>query len=268
MHISKEKVSDYFLELNSCERQILSDKNYTMHRKNGRTDYHILYITEGCCHAKIDGRMKKVSAGNIILYKPFEEQLYKFYAKDKPVSCYIHFSGSDCENLLSDLGINRSIFYAGSSHTLSNLFIEMRDEFIVDKPFKKEVCSALLMRFLAHAARCVKYKTEGVDVKNTKRMQEICSHMHMNYRYNYSVEYYADKCNLSVDRFSHAFKENVGVSPKQYMQEIKLAVACDLLKNTDLDICEVANAVGVSDSSYFTKLIKRHTGHTPSYFRT
>ena len=268
MYKSKEKVSDYFLELGSCERQVLSDKDYTMHRKGGRTDYHILYITEGCCHALIDGALQKVDAGNIILYRPFEEQLYKFYAKDLPVSCYIHFSGTECEKLLNELDINKSILYVGKSHTLSELFLDMRDEYIVEKPFKKEVCSALLMRFLSHAARISKYRQDGTDIKSTKRMQEICSHMHKNYTLPLTVEYYAKKCNLSVDRFSHAFKESVGVSPKKYMLEIKIDVALDLLKNSDLDISEISAAVGISDSNYFTKLIKRYTGHTPSYFRT
>ena len=171
MHISKEKTSDYFLELNSCGQQILSDGNYTMHRKNGRMDYHILYITEGCCHALIGGSMQRVEAGNIILYRPFEEQLYKFFAKDEPVSCYIHFCGSGCDKLLSDLGLNESIIHVGRSHTLRSLFIEMRDEYIVEKPYKKEVCASLLMRFLSHAARNAKYKSEGIDVKYTKRLQ-------------------------------------------------------------------------------------------------
>ena len=71
-----------------------------------------------------------------------------------------------------------------------------------------------------------------------------------------------------MDRFSHAFKESVGVSPKRYMLEIKVAVARDLLRHTDLDISEVALKVGIEDANYFTKLIKRYTGHTPSYFRT
>ena len=144
----------------------------------------------------------------------------------------------------------------------------MRDEYIVEKPFKKEVCSALLMRFLSHAARISKYNLDGTDVKSTKRMQEICSHMHKYYNRNYTVEYYAKKCNLSIDRFSHAFKENVGVSPKRYMTDIKIDVALDLLRNSDFDISEIAGQVGISDQNYFTKLLKRRTGHTPSYFRT
>ena len=268
MSTSKEKVSDYFLELNSCERQILSDKDYTMHRKSGRADYHILYITEGCCYALVKGEEQKIEAGNIILYRPFEEQYYKFHANDLPVSCYIHFSGKECENLLSDLGIDESVIYVGESHTLLSLFLDMRDEYIVEKPFKKEVCSALLMRFLAHAARCAKYRFNGTDIKSTKRMQDICSDMHKNYKENYSVQYYADKCNLSVDRFSHAFKENVGVSPKKYMLEIKVSVALDLLKNSDFNIAEIGQAVGIFDRNYFAKLIKRYTGYVPSYFRT
>ena len=259
--------TDFFLELISCEKQILSGKDYTMHRKNGRADYHILYITEGCCHALIGGEMQKVEKGNIILYKPFEEQLYKFYACDKPVSCYIHFCGKDCDTLINSLCLDKSVIEVGLSHTLQKLFIEMRDEYIVQKPFKREVCGALLLRFLSHAARCARYKEGKIDVRFAKRMQEVCSHMNMHYKDNLTVEYYAKKCNLSVDRFSHAFKESVGCSPKHYMLSIKVQVACDLLRNTDLDILKISQEVGIEDRNYFSKLIKRYTSQSPKEFR-
>ena len=268
MNISYEKVSSEFLELNSCNQQFLSDKNYTLHRKNGRSDYHILYITEGCCYTLDQGREVRVPAGHLILFKPREEQLYKFYAVDHPVSCYIHFSGTGCESLLKELGLNNRITCVGQSHTLSRIFLAMRDEHLLHKPYYKQTEAALLLSFLSHAARRARYAFENLDPAAVTRMDEICRHMHKHYRDNHTVEFYAKKSGLSIDRFSHAFKESTGVSPKQYMLQIKVDMARELLQHSSFTITDIADAVGIDDVSYFTKLIKRYTGHTPSYFRS
>ena len=47
MILSYEKLSDKYLEVNSCGTQQLYDRNYRRHRKDGRCDWHILYITKG-----------------------------------------------------------------------------------------------------------------------------------------------------------------------------------------------------------------------------
>lgn len=260
--------SDYFLELNSCGRQYLSDRDHFMCREKGRDDYHILYITNGCCHAEADGEQIDVHAGQMLLFKPFEKQVYRFYAADESVSCFIHFSGTQCEDLLSELGISDRVTNVGLSHTLQKIFTEMRDEYRLERPFKKQVCSALLLRFLAGAAQHIKYNAEDININYKKRMDEICNCMHKNYKKNIPVEFYAKMCSLSADRFTHAFKESVGVSPKKYMLQAKVNASLNLLENTDLNICEIAEYVGISDANYFTRLIKRYTGHTPKYFRT
>ena len=97
MIISSERESSVFLEVNSCARQLLSDRDYTMLRKDGRVDYHILYITHGLCTTEFDNEILNVDAGNIILFKPYEKQKYSFKAHDHSVSCYIHFSGPECK---------------------------------------------------------------------------------------------------------------------------------------------------------------------------
>ena len=262
-----DRVSDYFLELNNCGVQLLTQVNATRHRKDGRADYHILYISQGACFIQENGTETKIGEGNLILFKPFEEQYYRFCKEDKTVSCYIHFSGIMSEQILADLDISNRVTYVGVSHTLYDIFCQLRDEYVANKPFKKEVCSSLLMRFLSHAARNAKYHSQGIDIKLAKRMNKICQLMENEYAQNRSIDYYAQKCSLSVDRFSHAFKESVGVSPKQYLQKIKVDTACRLLQNIDLSICEVASLVGISDANYFSKLIKRYTGKSPSYFR-
>ncbi|MBR5011620.1 MAG: AraC family transcriptional regulator, partial [Clostridia bacterium] len=263
-----EYLSNDFLQLNSCGRQELFDKDRTMCRENGRPDYHILYIVSGKCYAKAADEELVLTQGQMLLFRPHERQQYTFYKRDKTVSCYIHFSGTGCEQLLRELDLDRRVTDVGNSHMLEQAFIEMRDEYRLAKPYKKQVCAGLLLRFLACAARNTKYNSDNISVHYSKRMDNVCSHMRKHYKTAQSVEFYAKMCSLSVDRFYHVFKQSVGVSPKQFMLQAKVDVARDLLCNTDFDIAEISDMVGIADRNYFSRLIKNYTGHTPSYFRT
>ena len=96
-----ERISGEYLSLNSCGRQFLGDREHILFRKNGRVDYHILYIEQGCCYVEDNGRFLKAEQGSLVLFRPGEPQHYRFSAEDDPVSCYIHFSGTGCEKLLA-----------------------------------------------------------------------------------------------------------------------------------------------------------------------
>lgn len=269
MVVSSEKISDKFLRVNSCSRQVLSDKDYVTYRKKGRVDYHILYITQGRCMTEVDGELQTVNAGSLILFKPREPQLYCFCAADLPVSCYIHFSGTDCKELLVRAGLySNRISHIGVSHSLENIFAQLADEFALKKPFYEEICASLLLKFIAVAGRKLNYienKIQSNSVYNA--IDEVRKKMHAEYYKNPTVKEYAKLCNLSCDRFSHAFRERTGLSPKKYLLKIKIDKACEILSGTDLNITETAEAVGIGDANYFSRLVKKYTGHPPKYFK-
>ena len=65
--------------------------------------------------------------------------------------------------------------------------------------------------------------------------------------------------NLFVKRFS--------ISPKQYLDKLRIKKACRLLTETQLSVSEIGDSVGYSDSLAFSAFFKRHTGASPSLYR-
>jgi AraC-like DNA-binding protein len=59
----------------------------------------------------------------------------------------------------------------------------------------------------------------------------------------------------------------MGISPMQYVQHLRLEEAKRLLRSTDLPIAEIAEQVGFADALYFSRLIHRESGVSPSLFR-
>lgn len=266
MIISTEKESSLYLEVNSCGRQILSEHDRTMIRKNGRVDYHILYITRGFCYTEFDGQEIIVGPGNLILYKPFERQKYSFNAVDNSISCYIHFSGKGCQELLDKFGLLHHVTFVGTHHTLEKIFKDMETEYLLQRPFCTEACSAHLLQFLATAGRLIKYKEQELNVRARTNIEDVCKYMHEHYSENHPIQFYAAMCHLSESRFSHAFKECTGFTPKAYLLNIKIDIAKKLLEDTDLSITAISEIVGIEDSNYFSRIFKKYTGHSPRSF--
>jgi AraC-like DNA-binding protein len=64
-----------------------------------------------------------------------------------------------------------------------------------------------------------------------------------------------------------SFKASHGVSPLHYLSRLRLRRALELLQDTPLPVAEIALRCGIPDLAYFSRQIRRHTGHSPSGFR-
>jgi AraC family transcriptional regulator len=72
---------------------------------------------------------------------------------------------------------------------------------------------------------------------------------------------------LSASHFCRAFKTAMGVSPHQYLINLRIARARLLLVETQLSVIDVGAAVGYDDPSYFARLFRRATGLSPAGYR-
>jgi YesN/AraC family two-component response regulator len=63
------------------------------------------------------------------------------------------------------------------------------------------------------------------------------------------------------------FRKNLGKTFSEYVSELRIKKARELLKRTDLSIEEVAIQAGYVDYYYFNKVFKKHCGMTPAKFR-
>ena len=59
----------------------------------------------------------------------------------------------------------------------------------------------------------------------------------------------------------------MGRSFTDYILELRVNKAKDLLKNTNMDILDVAASSGFENQSYFTKIFRKSTGLTPRHYR-
>lgn len=90
----------------------------------------------------------------------------------------------------------------------------------------------------------------------------------------YIVQNYREPLHLSdlaqhVDRspayVSTVFKEVIGRTPVEYLHEVRVSAARELLLTTNMTIGEIAESLGYCDQSYFHFMYKKIVGHPPSH---
>ena len=266
--VSTERVSDEYLTLNSCGIQRLGVIDRGSRRVNGRLDYHILYIEQGCCHLTLDGQEVCVGAGGVILFRPREPQIYSFRAADDSVSHYIHFTGSGCAELLGRLNISDlRVFDMGNSRSYEEISAKMAREYTMKRPMWESWCAAYLYELLNIIARKYILRHNNVSRIGETRINAACRRIYDNLAEPPDISELAVECCLSESRFCHLFREVTGKSVKAFVLSMKTDRAMELLRETDMSVREIAEAVGYVDQNYFSRMFRREVGVSPSEYR-
>jgi AraC-like DNA-binding protein len=103
--------------------------------------------------------------------------------------------------------------------------------------------------------------------KKKTRVQKIYDFINQNFSRKISAIDVARTVGLSVSRTIHLFKEETGLSLTEYINQLRIEYGKHLLRNTDINIANIAIEVGFFDQSHFTKTFKKFENMTPSRFR-
>ena len=226
-------------------------------RKNGREDWSLFYCEKG----RLYFENTVLESGQIFIYPPLTPQKYICYAKDKTVYRYLHFTGSDVAEVLSSLGIEVMAAINTKSGSLSNAFDSIRLSMLDSSPLSKIKAEYYTLYIISQIA---KVKKQGGEITAMKNITDSMEH---DFASEYDALRYAGMLNVSVSRFNHLFKENVGQSPYNYFLKIRMENAVGLLENTNLKIKDIAQKCGFPDPLYFSQVFKRMNGVTPSAYR-
>lgn len=262
-HPSTDKVSTEYLHVNACGCQHIAGKDVGSFRPQGRSDFHILYIAEGACFLTEGETETRVDGGNVILFLPREPQRYRFVSAIPSVSYYLHFSGTGCAALLADLGLSgKRVFPVGAGRSIGETFDRLVEEFRLGRPFSGEFCNAYLLELLCRVGRRAALTENG-----NSRVERAVRAMHRDFAENVPLSRYAADAGLSESRFSHLFREAIGMGPKHYLLRVRLLRAAELLEETDLSVFEVSEQVGFLDQNYFSRAFRAEFSCSPRAFR-
>jgi AraC family transcriptional regulator len=102
-----------------------------------------------------------------------------------------------------------------------------------------------------------------------RAVKQALEFIHANYTSDVSLNEIAKAASLSPFHLARLFKQSLGVSPHQYLIQLRVNSARSLLSagSGERSLAELASAVGFADQSHLTRHFKRIVGVTPRQFR-
>lgn len=163
--------------------------------------------------------------------------------------------------------------YGENDAVLAHLAAAVGDTIIAGLPasslFVDPIVSAIANRFIA-----INYHTPAAEPgKQTQRlthrqMQRIREFVEANLETDIRLEMMAGLCGRSTEYFVRVFKATAGVSPYQYVLNLRIERAKALLGVEGASIADVALQCGFSHQEHLTRMFRRFTGVTPGRYRS
>ena len=146
---------------------------------------------------------------------------------------------------------------------LPGLSPQLAKQWLLDKPGNHYHCVSMLYSLLAYLAENEINRYLGSKSLNRIRpaMEYLREHL---LDPSLRVSDLANMCGISETYFRNIFESSYGMPPQKYITKKRMLQARYLLENGDFDsISSVANAVGYSDSLYFSKVFRACYGCSP-----
>ncbi|CAN7668290.1 AraC family transcriptional regulator [Paenibacillus sp. LjRoot153] len=96
-------------------------------------------------------------------------------------------------------------------------------------------------------------------------LQKAVKLIHTHYNERLHLSNLARAVGYSVQHFHRLFLGSYGITPQQYIQQIRMRQSIQLLQENDITIEKVAQQLGM-ETSYFIRIFKRTYGQTPKQF--
>lgn len=114
---------------------------------------------------------------------------------------------------------------------------------------------------------CKRCKPDGLNVPAEEWVEQIIEWIHQHYADSLTLQTLADVSHGSPYHLQRLFKRVKGISPTEYIQQIRLKKAIIMLESTEQSITNIGTTVGFANTPYFITLFKKKLGCTPSSYR-
>lgn len=228
--------------------------------------YAVLYVKSGK-GIVTQGNIEEIPLDSGSLFTIFPRIRFRFSADaKKPLElCWILFQGSQCRKILESIGISLEHFVVPN----------ISDDLI--QPFYTECClcnkeldsMAALGRLLLLFGQIGQRQPEQYKkYRNREDVVEKVVYFIQNYYFlPLDMDMICDYIKYSRSYLSRLFNNELGMTIPQYVNQVRIWHAKNLLEQTDLTIQEISVSVGFVDAFYFSKAFKKLAGISPNQYR-
>ncbi len=111
------------------------------------------------------------------------------------------------------------------------------------------------------------FTSDSESPHTDEEIQLLQVRMRERYAESYRCSDLAAGLGINVRTLSRRFKKATGHTPMDYLKQLRIENAKDLLRNSNLSVSEIASRVGYTDAGHFSSLFKAWVGISPQKYR-
>lgn len=230
--------------------------------QDGITDFvDITYVISGQAEYNINGCRYTVTSGDLLCI-PSGSRRSAISVPEALMECYSvngkirNIDGQDITlplPLIHHIGLHRDIL---------DLYSNLNTVWTLKDPGYKLKARGIYLMILHRYFQIIIYQKD-TGIMDT-RIKKVLNYMSNHYNEPLTVQKMAAMFNLSDMYFGNLFKQETGMSFRNFLTLIRVNRAEEMLYSGEYKIHEVADACGFNDVFYFSRVFKKHRGISPS----
>jgi len=246
---------------------------YVQSVRSGLDSYLFRLQTDGQARVLIGDRLLVAEAGDLVMFAPGQVYELRIEGNDADRTSTNDVLSTDlylfCEGPWLDQwwqGRSRRTHLRLALHeNCVYLWRQLIEEYRRPGQPDLELCDYLLR------ALCLTVDKYGYDPAAASPIplaaERIRSYIEKHAAEEFTLRDVAEDIGLSVSRAVHVFKEAYGQTIVQYLQDVRLQMACDRMRFSNLNLEQIADLCGFRSYSYFYRVFRAKYGVSPSEFR-
>ena len=229
--------------------------------QKGRVDFHyhefckLLLLRSGSGGYWVDGQRYALQAGDVVFIPErifcYSEWYGTPHIEVVYLSCFIHY-----EAFLYEPQILRT------GDGVKETILQIAELLTGEEP---NILSAY-SRFYALLGELLPGMSPS-NVAFDKHLTAAIEYMTEHFNERFAVGDLARHCCVSESTLYHLFQRELGTSPVQFLNSIRINIAIEHLENSHYSVSTVSSMVGFSSENHFRRIFREHTGLTPAKYR-
>ncbi len=224
----------------------------------------IYYNISGNVSFWVENTLYQISSGSIIITRPYEFHHCAYHTEDPHYHYTIHFTPIGNESLLD-------IFFKREKGKSNLIVLPTRenDEFhllLYAMTREQTTIEKYLNFFRLLKLLNSKYAIYKDNINPSDEISTTLEYINEHISEQIKISELAANVHMSINTFERHFKNNLGISPREFILNKRLSLSIKLLES-NLSVQKVCEKSGFTDCSHYISIFKKNFGQTPLQYK-
>lgn len=240
---------------------------------NRRSDYLLHVVLDGRGVLELNNKSYKLKKNDAFLLFPNVSSYYQADRSDPWEYCWVGFNGIMSHETMINAGFTESNpvqsisdSYVASLEAYVDSMLEARQLTFANELKRNSYLMGFFAQLVEHHHG--QFPQPEYDYPAAVYVRHAVEYITHNYSGRIRIQELAAYIGVSRSYLTSSFKRVLGLSPQEFLVNLRIEKAASLLKNTEIPINTIALNVGYEDSLAFSKIFKKHSGMSPKIYRS